>query len=142
MTLIGWGLLGTAFAAELQLTPEAPVEGQPVTVRAVGASPQATLTVTSRPGSVLEETAPLALTRGEASWTPASPGLAILSLTDGEATVTRKLSVRFDGPPPSGVAVFLLAGGLLFGGIAAGFRLLMRGHEEEGLPLSDAPIDV
>lgn len=113
--------LSVALGAEIRLSTDAPVEGEPVQVTVVDA---AELVVTYRPGSAVEATQTLQLDPGgTAQWVPAQPGLAVLAA----GTASRPVSVRFSGVPWNGVLVFLVAGGLLFGGIGFAFSRLMRG---------------
>lgn len=59
---------------------------------------------------------------GRLEWAPEAAG--VVRLVAGEAgSVTA--AVRFDGVPASGLLVLVLAGALLFGGVAFAFRRLM-----------------
>jgi len=135
--------LGLALGVELTLTPLVPVEGEPVKVQIVGDVDLdgAPLRITYRPNSAVEATDTLALDgAGAVMWTPSQPGIAVLSVDRGGATVSRNVSVRFGSVPWSGVLVFLGTGLLLFGGASFAMRRLFQDHDE-GLPLTAPPLD-
>ena len=126
--MIALWLVGWASAAEIWLSTAAPVQGEPVEITVDAPDAAGNLVVTYRPGSSVEATHTLVLdAAGSVRWIPAQPGLAVLAWQRGGATASRAVSVRYAAVPLRGVAVFLLASGLLFGGMGYAFRLLMRG---------------
>ena len=88
------------------------VAGQPVTLSLSEAD---TLMVTYRPGSSISHTEELRAAGGQLEWTPAQAGIAALTTPGGP---TQNVSIRFARLPVLGVIVLIVAGGLLFGGIA------------------------
>jgi hypothetical protein len=130
-------LMSVAGAAEIVLSDDEPlVEGRAVTVRIEGAAPGTALAVTYRPNSELARTEELVIPAdGEVTWVPELPGLVVLTAGDAK----RQASVRFAGVPWSGVAVFFVAGALLWGGMGLALTRLMRSRDE-GMPLI-APVD-
>jgi hypothetical protein len=119
-------LLSVAFAGTLTLSPEQPVHGEPVEVSLAGDAVGDALLVTYRPNSAVVATETLALTDGRTTWTPTQPGIAVLSVGDGDQTVSRNVSVRFASIPWSGVLVFLGTGLLLFGGATFAMRRMLQ----------------
>lgn len=118
-------LLATALAG-LELTPETPVHGEPVEVSLAGDAVGAELLVTYRPNSAVVATETLPFDGGRATWVPSQPGIAVLSVSEGEKTVSRNVSVRFASIPWSGVLVFLGTGLLLFGGASFALRRMLQ----------------
>lgn len=98
------------------------------------AQPGVVVEVLYRPNTQTSRTETLAPTdaRGTTSWTPSDPGLVTLTasreLPGGEVktVASRNVAVRFGGFPPSGIAIMLIAGLMLFGGALFGFWLLMK----------------
>ncbi len=120
-----------AFATEFTFDEEPLVAGKAVTVSVHhdgvplrGAKVQ----VTYRAGSVVEQTVELPPLddEGSTSWTPDQPGITNLEVTRGGISANHRVAIRFASFPLSGLAVFLFAGTLLFGGVILGFRRLMR----------------
>lgn len=132
-------LLAIAPAATLDV-PDDLVEGRPVTLRVE--PPSAELEVVYRPSSVISETVALPVgPDGRVLWEPEHAGISTLRLTAGDETVERTVSVHYARVPISGVLTFLIAGGVLFGGVAFGFGRLLRGREEQDLEVAGPPMD-
>jgi hypothetical protein len=111
---------GPAALAQIAVSPEAPVRGQPVEV--VLDTPAEALLVTYRPNSgiAVEETVPVDGTR--AVWTPSRAGVVALATPEG---ATRNVSVRFDETPVGGLLILIGAGLVLFGGATFAMRALL-----------------
>jgi len=119
---------GATLEAQIDLSTEKPIEGEPVTVTL--AEPAKEVIVTYRPNSQVIDRDTL---RAEAAsttftWTPATAG--VVALKAGSAS--RNVSVRFAGISESGIATMMIAGIILFGGAAFAFRLLFKDEEEDG----------
>ncbi len=121
--------------ADIAVSPEAPVAGRPATVvvTADGAPvADASVEAVYRPGSEVSHTEAVGRTGPDGSlpWTPADAGVVTLRSTPPAPTgtepavETRNLSVRFQGAPPLGVVIMILAGVILYGGVILGFRRL------------------
>ena len=132
-------LAAPAHAGTILLDPAAPTVGEPVAIHVQGVAAD-DVTVVDGPGSSLSASRTLPLTDGVGTWTPTAPGIVELSAGPEDARVTHTVSVRFDGPPPLGIAVFLGAGGLLFGLAAFGMGRIFRGRER-GLDTVEGPFD-
>ena len=136
-------LPGIAAHADIEVSPTVPVQGREVTVRVTRdgeAAAGAAVKATYRPGSRVSHTEALGRTddQGRLGWTPTDAGIVTLQAdlpADGAApaaTVSRNLSVHFQGVPWSGVLIMILAGTILYGGVFLGFRRLTSGPR--GLP--------
>ncbi len=121
--------------ADIAVSPEAPVAGRPATITVTAdGSPVAGASVEAvyRPGSEVSHTEAVGRTGTDGSlpWTPADAGVVTLRSTPPApagtepAPETRNLSVRFQGAPPLGVVIMILAGVILYGGVILGFRML------------------
>jgi len=92
--------------------------------------PEAAKTVrfTYQPDAPVSSTETLAVEGGSLTWTPQRPGIVKIEALGGDASAIAAVdrSVRFDGAPGSGVAIFLVAALVLFGGAAWSLRLLLR----------------
>lgn len=108
-------------ASQIAVSPETPVEGEPVTLKF--SRPVHTLTIVYRPGSTTSTTEALVL-NGEtsATWTPTRAAVVSLAL-DGEDT--RNVSVRFRETSGLGLFIMIAAGMILFGGIGFAFRSML-----------------
>lgn len=117
-------LLSAPALAQIAVSPEAPVRGQPVTVTLD--APAEALLVTYRPNSgiAVEETVPV--TGTTATWTPSRAGVVGLATPDG---ASRNVSVRFDRTPLSGLFILIGAGVVLFGGATFAMRALLSDDE-------------
>lgn len=109
-------------SAQIQLSNEEPVAGEPVTITLAQAESQ--VVVAYRPNSsvVRRDTLRADSPSTEFSWTPEKAGVVALST----ASASKNVSVRFQGFSYSGLIVMLLAGGILFGGVIFAFRVLFR----------------
>ena len=124
-------LAPAARATEFKFSEEPLVKGKPVvvTVQHEGVPLRgAIVQVTYRAGSVVERTVKLPAldADGCTNWTPEQPGITTLEVTRGGVTASYQVAIRFATFPIGGLAVFLFAGTLLFGGVILGFRRLMR----------------
>jgi len=133
--LLALGLWTASARAGVETDPPVPVQGEPATVTVTndltGAPLRAAaVTVVYRPGSKVSHAESLGTTdaRGRIAWTPADAGIVTLTAIPpgGEevAPITSNLSVRFRGIPLRGLAVMVLAGIILYGGVIRGFRSL------------------
>ena len=110
----------------VEVTPEAPVRGEPV--RVTFSESVDTVRVTYRPGAISAHTETFTPGAAAFEFTPERAG--VVSVAAGESS--RSLSVRFQRAPLSGVVVMILAGLILFGGAALSLRaLLADGHRIE-----------
>lgn len=108
-----------------------PVAGTPQVLMLEGGNIQgALLTVCYRPNSATEITDdPVPFDAdGSIEWTPRSPGIASLSVTDSEGRplASKDVAIRFSEVPFAGIAVMILAGLLLFGGAAYSLAQALR----------------
>jgi hypothetical protein len=119
---------GATLRAQIDLSTEKPVEGEPVTITL--GEPAKEVVVTYRPNSQVIERDTLRADRASTSftWTPATAG--VVALKAGNAS--RNVSVRFTGISESGIATMIIAGVILFGGATFAFRLLFKDEEEDG----------
>lgn len=121
-------LLTTAVPAvgQIAVSPETPVEGQPVALSF--SQPVDTLTIVYRPGSTTSTTETLAL-HGDMSttWTPTRAGVVRLAPNDQGA---QNVSVRFQKTPGLGIFIMIAAGMILFGGIGFALRSMLRDGNE------------
>jgi hypothetical protein len=112
--------------AGIELDTEPAVVGNEVTLTVLSQGKQpaadAPVKVTYYPNSEIKRTVEVGRTdeRGQLRWTPEHAGLSTIAA--GEQTKT--IGVRFDGMPLGALVVFLIAGTLLFGGIAFGVSRL------------------
>jgi hypothetical protein len=98
--------------------------GAPLTV-AVPPGATDTLHVVYRPGAAtLPQGETIMRPPGAQSWTWQPARAGVVRLASGEAQ--QNVSVRYDTFPVGGLLVMLLAGLILFGGIAFSMRTLMR----------------
>ena len=131
--LVTAALAMPAPAAELATADRYPLRGETTTITVTddGGSPMAGLEIEAlyRPNSVTARTETIATTGpdGSVSWTPRDAGIVALTARRGDEQVAlQNIAVRFGSFPASGIAILLLAGILLFGGAAYGFRALLR----------------
>ncbi len=110
----------------VSVTPDAPTNGEPVTV--TFSEPVDSVTVTYRPGAVTAQEE--VFTPGSAVFEFVPERAGVVSVASGDAS--QNLSVRFQGTPLGGLIVMVLAGLVLFGGAAISLRaLLSDGHRIE-----------
>jgi len=146
------GAAGTAEppapALELAIADERPLRAEPVRITVTaGGAPAAGAVVEAiyRPNSstTYREALPPADSSGTLFWTPRDAGPVTLEARPGGAggpptapetapatgppATSLVVAVRYPGFPPSGLAIMLLAGGLLFGGAVVGFVMLLSG---------------
>lgn len=132
--LFAAGGLAPCCAQQIRVSDAFPLRGVPQSVTVADAEGRpvaaAAVTVTYRPNSRTARRRELAPTdaAGRSEWTPENAGIVTLEATarDGTPLAEVNVAVRFGGMPPSGLAVIVIAGGLLFGGAALGFVLLTR----------------
>lgn len=143
-----------AAAAEIAIETSAgldrayPLRGEPIrlTVTGDGGAPLAGAVVETvyRPNSKTGHTALLAPTdaAGTVTWTPLDAGIVTLvahrDSAEGPAVASLNVAVRYGGFPPSGLAVMIVAGLVLFGGAAYGLVKLLAG-EGAALPAAEPP---
>lgn len=113
--------------AQIGLSDEQPTQGEAVTITLE--KPESMLVVTYRPNSSVarRDTIWSEPPATEFLWKPLQAGVASLSTP----TASRNVSVRFQGLSASGILVMIVAGTLLFGGVAFAFRVLFRDEEED-----------
>lgn len=132
---VGW--------ADIEVAPAVPIQGRDVVVRVTRdgeAAMAAPVRATYRPGSRVSHTEELGQTDGEGRlhWTPSDAGIVALEAelpatgTAPATTLSRNLSVHFQGVPWAGVFIMLVAGTILYGGVILGFKRLTSGPQ--GLP--------
>ncbi len=117
----------TLAPAQISLSDEHPVQGEPVTITLP--EPASELIVTYRPNSSIARVDTLRAEPPATAflWTPRQAGVASLSIpTEG-----RNVSVRFQGLSGSGIFVMIIAGTLLFGGAGFAFYILFKDEEED-----------
>lgn len=132
--LLAAGWLAPCRAQEIAVPDAFPVRGetQILTVADADGRPVAgaAVTATYRPNSRTAESRELTPTdaSGKTEWTPEDAGIVTLAAISsaGMPLASVNVAVRFGGMPGSGLAVIVLAGGMLFGGAILGFVLLMR----------------
>ncbi len=126
----------------LLLSPSRPVVGQKAEIKfeVKGNYKSLALYAIYAPNSKIERPvllATLSNSQGQIEWSPARPGLVKLLLITSEGgdfprgklpkkaeTVASKVvSVKYSSLPWLGIAIFIFAAGLLFGGMAFGFKL-------------------
>ncbi len=122
-----------AYGADLKLGDQFPVVGTPVTVTITdfdGEPESVSLLATYRPNSKTEVPRSVGSfgADGTLVWTPLKAGITTLSATAGEKgeVANKKVAVRFEKPPASGIFILFLAGSVLFGGIALSFRRIFK----------------
>lgn len=117
--------------AQYITTGETLIAGTPVTISV----PQAdTLFLTYRPGSNIAEIETVLTKEATYEWTPREAGIIALSTPNGP---TQTVSVRFRSLSYQGLIVFILAGGILFGGaLFASFKLFGK---KSSKTLTDRP---
>ena len=122
-----WLGVATTAAAQIEVSTEPLVAGQPVTLEF--AEPTDTVTVTYRPNSQTSTSETFTLGgQRTLEWTPEHAGVVQVTTADA----TRNLSVRFTSLPGLGVLIMTLAGLILFGGATFAMTLLLRdGHRIE-----------
>lgn len=121
-------------AQEIGLGDTFPLRGatETLTVTDAGGQPVAgaVVTVTYRPNSQTSKSHDLPPTdaAGRTEWSVEDAGIVTLSAksVDGESLASLNVAVRFGGMPGTGIAVMIVAGGLLFGGVLLGLVLLLR----------------
>jgi hypothetical protein len=136
-TLILWGVillsaapsLATDEAATLGLDKTYPLQGESVQIMISHATYPALekvrIKATYRPSSTVEEIEELPApdSDGKVNWMPKHSGIVVLSAAAPalgdipEVKLSKNLSVRYNGFPPLGLAMFLLAATTLFGGL-------------------------
>ena len=140
-----WIWAASVYGQSIDLEEAYPLSEKPTTISvtdADGPASGAVVVVTYRPNSrtVSTEVLPATDSRGQVRWTPSSAGIVNLAAhksdKDGELIDSLSASVRFGGFPPSGLAVMLAAGILLFGGACLGLVMLFR---EGQVPAPDPP---
>ncbi|MCK4545804.1 MAG: hypothetical protein KAW17_00040 [Candidatus Eisenbacteria sp.] len=139
LVILGLGVIlvacsSSAQADEIHVTEPVPTKGRPteVVVETAGGFPQAgaEVSVVYRPGSEVEHCGSLGITAagGSVPWTPKEAGIARLSAawadSAGNHNPAVNVSIRFHSVPLSGVIVAILAGLILYGTVAYGFRKL------------------
>lgn len=127
----GLVLAAGAARAEILVTPPFPTEGKEATITVFGeggtALPDLQVEAVYRPGSKVSRTEILGTTRedGRLLWTPDGAGIVTLrTVGDGAPSLSKNLSVRFQGVPLSGLIILIGAGFILYGGVIRGFWLL------------------
>ena len=67
--------------------------------------------------------------RSVVKWTPTKAGVASVEAVDsaGQVLAKKDVSVKFANTPPAGIAIFVIAGLVLFGGATLSLRSLLRG---------------
>jgi len=126
-SLCGLLLLAAAATVEAGVELDAPpaVQGEAATLVVTKNNEplgEQLVKVTYYPNSEIKRTVEVGRTdaRGRVEWTPAHAGMAAISAGDQNKT----FGVRFPAMPIGAVVVFLIAGTLLFGGIAIGVKKL------------------
>jgi len=96
----------------------------------------ADVSATYRPGSSVEETAPIGVTgkSGRILWFPADAGIVTLraewtSAEGDTVTTSANISVKFGSTPAGGIVIMLLAGLLLVGGSIVRILRVLRSGE-------------
>lgn len=135
-----------SWSATIDVSNASPVVGEKIKITLD--HPADTLTVSYRPNSSVVKTAYIVNNPSEKSfdWVPEYPGVVALSYVDksngGNTTVSRNLSIRFDGLSVSGLLVMLFAGTVLFGGAGFAFRTLFAEPTSGQLDsMADFPAD-
>ena len=120
-------LAGFSLPAQIELSPDEPVEGELVTVTLD--KPARELIITYRPNSsvIRRDTLRADAPATAFTWTPEQAG--VVALAAGDAT--RNVSVRFRGWSWGGILVMIFAAGILFGGATFAFRTMFRDEEED-----------
>ena len=132
LMLVAW--LPPCEAQQIGFPQAFPLRGATETLTVTDADGRAVagaiVTVTYRPNSQTAKRRELPPTdeAGRTQWTAEDPGIVTLAARspDGESLASLNVAVRFGGMPGSGVAVMILAGTLLFGGVVLGIVLLLR----------------
>ena len=131
LALGAWCLPSALQAAELFVVPSQPMVGDSVAVvihqEGIASLGEMRLVATYGPGTVLARTKVVeAYVASEPiAWKPRKAGLVRLELRDvtsDAVLATRDLAVRYPGRPRGGLAVLLLAGLALAGGVGIGLR--------------------
>lgn len=139
LTLAVLTTAGAAYAAlEIQGLPG--VEGRPLTFHLSDEEghplPAATIEATYYPATELRSTELACVTdqEGSCSWSPRLAGLVRVSAGKEEQV----LAIRYPGIPWTSVAVFMLAGLVLFGGLALSVKVMLapRRAEDDETPAS------
>lgn len=124
-------LSGPFASAEVSVSEEVLTRGRAVTATVVDESGAPVVDGVVRalyfPNSKVEREVEVGTTdaAGQVEWTPSHPGIAVLSASsDDTSHGSSSYSVRFDGVPASGLAVFVVAATILLGGLVFGIRRL------------------
>ncbi|HDH97090.1 MAG TPA: hypothetical protein ENF73_05125 [Proteobacteria bacterium] len=114
----------------LQLDQKFPVCGEParltITPPAGSTCDQAKVFVTYRPNSKTETTEAVGTPDESCSlvWIPQDPGISRLTLKVGDSKAAERLvSVRFAKSSALGILILIVAGCILYGGIAYSFKI-------------------
>ena len=124
---------GGASADSISLDTAPPTRGEVVAVSVATSEGDPTgwaLAVTYFPNSIIERTDELgrADSLGRIAWLPRFAGLATLTATRGDESVSLSTSVKFPGVPAGAALVFIVAGTILLGG--AGWSLIRLAEHE------------
>lgn len=127
--LLAGVLPGVAAAAGIEVADTFPTRGEATELRVeTGEGPLAEVVVEAlyRPNSETASSEELPPTddHGTVRWVPRDAGIVTLSVV-GRSDLSRNVAVRFGTFPRNGVAIMIVAGLLLFGGAAFGFRMLL-----------------
>lgn len=134
LALASAAFVAPCHAQEIALGEQFPLRGATETLTVTSADGRpvagALVTVTYRPNSQTAKKRALAPTdaSGHTQWAVEDAGVVTLSAKSpsGESLASLNVAVRFGGMPGSGIAVMIVAGGLLFGGVLLGLILLLR----------------
>jgi len=129
--LVVLGLPAISFAAQLSLSEPFPMIGSAVRIQIEGVEggPEGfELSATFRPNSATERSVEVGVfgPDGGLFWTPVEEGITLLKAVRGEAVVQKNVAVKFASAPAAGIAMMLVAGTVLFGGIFVSIRRVLR----------------
>ena len=134
-TLVWIALLTVGLGAlEVEVGEQFPVRGKQVTVEVKSDGTPAAgvkLEALYAPNSKVSSRQSVGTTdeNGQLVWTPERAGLVTLTATQGELESQKVVSIRYDRFKPTGILTMVLAGCILFGGIGAGFYLVLASGE-------------
>lgn len=123
MILSGLNAWATPEKPQLGLDESFPLEGQPVKVYISHPTyprlQDFEVSATYRPNSEVSftEKLPAPNSYGVVEWSPQQAGIVTLSAKVPELALSKNISVRYVGFPPSGLAILGLAAFILFGGL-------------------------
>lgn len=133
---------------ELTIDDERPFRAESVRIHVSAGgvpAPGAVVEAIYRPNSSTTHREPLppADSSGTIFWTPRDAGPVTLearlpAALESPPATTLTVAVRYQGFPPSGLAIMVLAGCLLLGGAILGMIMLLTGPSE-ALPLDEPP---